>query len=505
MGGSGFAAPAMASSLSVLLAPSTRGRKIRLHAPKSKKSASLGSKSPRDREREGMKRRARALFLVLSTGVPACGEVGVHLGHTSPTTGGVSITSTSSEAEADTSITSTGSETDVTTSIASSSESESGDPQSPEDGFFGCEREDDWNTCETIYWHIDPGPAAARECSARYVAGNQPALLHGLRSFGPDIDETEWLVAVAGEDTALVSRRDRSCVALGSGDCSGEVPWTYQALQICELRSREALLTCFGNCADPDDCDCGWDPFSDEFLNCVDAPAFGCAALDGFLGDGPDESETASTDGVESTTTSGAEGGIDTEPTTGDPLFPEPCEHDTVDDCCCFSPDPTENDETMLDTTCEHETLCSLEVICDFNGDGVIDASDDVEDDHSVDPLDCPVSALLPEPRSPDGNEQVTCALEALATGQIGRVHYEIGNYGNPGWSGRVQNVYLAGDRTAFMARDWYEDLGYGYEPPLRVELHPPAYFEACAAQEAFADRFACVAAPYASVTNACW
>jgi len=347
-------------------------------------------------------------------------------------------------------------------------DSESMDPTTD---LFLCDPSPNLPACETVYYHIDPEPLTAMRCNAWAIANRQPMILHGLRSFGPFVDETEWVVVLLGDGTAIVQRRDRACAATQVGDCPpDEVPWTLQPPQRCEIGSQSALETCFETCETGSDCACAyWHPFDEDFVNCTDAEDWTCASALEFV----------------------------SPPVSG-------CEHDSVDDCCCFYEGSPES-YSGLSSSCNTETLCSVDVTCDLNGDGVIDEAGEGEEAvGSSDPVACEVSALLPLGPA-DELENLSCALEALAEGRPGKVRYAIQNFADMGWSGHEHSIHIAEGRTAFVTEERYEDLDNDFESPLRVELESPEYFRACALQESFQDRFACLAAPYAAVTQACW
>lgn len=448
-----------------------------------------------------------ASILLLCTA--AC-EVGVDLGQAqSDTTGGPTSAATVSDSATSPSAT-------EPTSITSGA-----DP-TPQD-LFMCTRQPEWNGCDTVFWHLSPEPFSAMQCNASLIASGQRGVLSGLRSFGPYLDESEWRIFLLGDDTALVQQRDRLCTPTGGDSCDGaEAGWILSSPRICRIGSQAALEDCFESCED--DCQCVWTPFDDDFVDCRDAEAWDCPAIDSVLsadaetGTSGRDTETGSVEdtGLMNEDTSTGPGtppetGTETEETeeTGDIENDGPpdvgCEHDAVDDCCCFFRYQYEEhyEEYDLGTSCETEVLCELQVVCDQNGDGVIDDVD--QEYYSEGTVDCDASELLAFPGDEDAEAQLTCALEALANGDPGRVRYRIEDVGLPGLTDRTYHVDIGLARTAFATEHYHWDFFRSYEPALRVDLQPREYFEACAAAETFTERFACLADPYATVIDACW
>ena len=166
----------------------------------------------------------------------------------------------------------------------------------------------------------------------------------------------------------------------------------------------------------------------------------------------PGETEPADTEPVD--TDPADTDPADTDPSDTDPVDtetggPMACEHDVVDDCCCFS----DNGQFYVEVTCTTEMLCdSVQLHCPGMS------------------ADCsPAEATLVDPATLD------CALQAIADGSIGQISYSFTGADIPGFAWESQTLHLRGDGTAFSFRSSGVDSPYPHEGVQHVELSPAA------------------------------
>ncbi|WAS92506.1 hypothetical protein [Nannocystis punicea] len=169
----------------------------------------------------------------------------------------------------------------------------------------------------------------------------------------------------------------------------------------------------------------------------------------------PGTDKTTAGESATDTSTTGP-GASTTEPTssttdTGEPgaLCPE---HTAADACCCF--EAHMNISSTVENVCGTTSLCpAVEFECSEIDETCTTADEDA----------------------------VNCMLDALAAGtMIGSlsVHYDIdSNYGQ-----RKLDLYLQGDRTAYVADKEELDVSGHFAPTGRYELREAAYFDTCRA-----------------------
>ncbi|WP_437587368.1 hypothetical protein [Sorangium sp. So ce1000] len=90
-------------------------------------------------------------------------------------------------------------------------------------------------SCEPMSLHVSPIPPESLSCAAELVLGGGTGVLRSLLTPGPYIDETDSLIFVLGDGTALVQTRERHCG--GEGMACGSTPaWEPPSQhQICDL------------------------------------------------------------------------------------------------------------------------------------------------------------------------------------------------------------------------------------------------------------------------------
>ncbi len=177
----------------------------------------------------------------------------------------------------------------------------------------------------------------------------------------------------------------------------------------------------------------------------------------------PGDTEPADTDPAD-TEPADTEPG-DTDPADTDTGGPMVCEHDVVDDCCCFSDDGS----FYVDVTCTDERLCDMvQVVCPGN---------------TVDCAPADVTILDPE--------VLDCAVQALAGDAIGRISYSFTGADMPGFAWQGRTLYLQADGTAFSIRSSGYDSPEPHEGVQHVELSPDA--ATCRDLEDDADRLQCL------------
>ncbi|WP_437895538.1 hypothetical protein [Sorangium sp. So ce124] len=118
-------------------------------------------------------------------------------------------------------------------------------------------------SCERVVVHISPIPPEALTCAAKLVIGGSTGVLSSLLTPGPYIDETESLILVLGDGTALVQTRERHCGREGM-ECGPTPVWEAPSPhQICDLVvSPDVEAAC-----EEDAEGCGWRPWAD-LANC---------------------------------------------------------------------------------------------------------------------------------------------------------------------------------------------------------------------------------------------
>ncbi|AUX35909.1 MULTISPECIES: hypothetical protein [Sorangium] len=130
--------------------------------------------------------------------------------------------------------TETGTGEDAGTESTSSS-SPSGDDTGATDpavDLFACGLEP---SCERVVMHASPTPTEALTCAAKLVVGGGTGVLGALLTPGPYIDETESLLVVLGDGTALVQTRERHCGREGM-ECGPTLGWEAPSQhRICDL------------------------------------------------------------------------------------------------------------------------------------------------------------------------------------------------------------------------------------------------------------------------------
>lgn len=165
-----------------------------------------------------------------------------------------------------------------------------------------------------------------------------------------------------------------------------------------------------------------------------------------------DTATDASTTGTTGPTTGPSTEPASTDTDTGEPsaLCPD---HTAADACCCF--EAHVNLSSTVENVCGTTSLCpAVEFEC-----SEIDETCTTADEAAVD-----------------------CVLAALAAGtMVGSltIHYDIdSNYGQ-----RKIDVYLQGDRTAYVAHKEELDASGYFEPVGRYDLREAAHFNACRAE----------------------
>ncbi|KYF91964.1 hypothetical protein BE20_13230 [Sorangium cellulosum] len=133
-----------------------------------------------------------------------------------------------------------------------------GDVSAPETApdLFACGLE---LSCEKISRHLGPEPREALECAARLLLSGGTGVLAALDTPGPFIDETESLIVVLGDGTALVQTRERHCGAPDEPPCQPDT-WEAPSLhQICDVDIPESMEEA---CEEDSEEGCVWVPWS---------------------------------------------------------------------------------------------------------------------------------------------------------------------------------------------------------------------------------------------------
>lgn len=149
------------------------------------------------------------------------------------------------------------------------------DAPDPALDLFACDFE---LSCEQVVVHISPVPAEALPCAARLVLGGGTGVLSSLLTPGPWIDETESLIFVLGDGTALVQTRERHCGREGM-ECGPTLVWEGPSPhQICDLAvSPDVEAAC-----EEDGEGCGWWPWVDV-ASCRDVEEHSCEDVTALL------------------------------------------------------------------------------------------------------------------------------------------------------------------------------------------------------------------------------
>lgn len=175
----------------------------------------------------------------------------------------------------------------------------------------------------------------------------------------------------------------------------------------------------------------------------------------------------------------GPKGGDDATSTSGDAVCPD---HPVTDDCCCF--ESGEPSGGFTSNRCAAEPLCPT-IMATCAEDGVIP--------------DCPAGLLTTM-----SDAAITCALEALRDGAVGRIDWEIGGAQNPGQGGQQVSLALVTDGTAFRWGYDYFDLGADVLPAEHAALQPTQYFVDCLALTAAPERFVCLRGALGAAIEEC-
>lgn len=198
------------------------------------------------------------------------------------------------------------------------------------------------------------------------------------------------------------------------------------------------------------------------------------------------DNNTSSTGGATSTTTStisteSPTSDVDSSATLDDTAVEpmEPCpSHPTTDACCCYEDvqNGTSNDGTV--TVCGTTALCApIHLVC---AEGV---------------QNCPIESL-----SSEMEDAITCALNALRGGQIGRISWVIDAV-LMGYSREHLEVDINGNGTVFRHGGFYEDLYFEVYSVERKNLPNQAFFSDCLTSPDWRQRFDCVRQSVAGVS----
>jgi hypothetical protein len=155
--------------------------------------------------------------------------------------------------------------------------------------------------------------------------------------------------------------------------------------------------------------------------------------------------------------------------TEGDETQGAACEHDVVDDCCCFY----EELEYYVRTACAFEPLCgSFSVQCPMG------------------PTDCPA-----ETASISDEAELECALQALAQGSSGLVSYRVVHTGDTGAVPvyDTRYLYLRGDGTAFLATESLADSPAAHGGAQLVQLAEASTLAQCSTLDDTSAKIGCL------------
>ncbi|WP_438005962.1 hypothetical protein WME89_46110 [Sorangium sp. So ce321] len=114
-------------------------------------------------------------------------------------------------------------------------------------------------SCDKISRHLAAEPREALECAARLLLSGGGGVLSALDTPGPFIDETESLIVVLGDGTALVQTRERHCGAPDEPPCQDDT-WEAPSLhQICDVEIPASMEEA---CEEDSEEGCVWVPWS---------------------------------------------------------------------------------------------------------------------------------------------------------------------------------------------------------------------------------------------------
>ncbi|AUX39018.1 hypothetical protein SOCE26_004000 [Sorangium cellulosum] len=126
-------------------------------------------------------------------------------------------------------------------------------------------------SCQQFYHHAYTHLTDALPCAARLLVGGGTGVLSSLLSIGPYVDETESVMFVLGDGTALVQTREKHCGRPGM-ECGPPPGWDAPSQhQICDLEvSPEVEEACA-----TDGEGCSWSPWP-GLTNCRAAEEHTC-------------------------------------------------------------------------------------------------------------------------------------------------------------------------------------------------------------------------------------
>lgn len=114
-------------------------------------------------------------------------------------------------------------------------------------------------SCQQFYHHTYPHLTEAQPCAARLLVGGGTGVLSSLLSIGPYVDETESVIFVLGDGTALVQTRERHCGAPDDPPCQADT-WEAPSLhQICDVEISPSMEEA---CEEDSEEECVWVPWS---------------------------------------------------------------------------------------------------------------------------------------------------------------------------------------------------------------------------------------------------
>ncbi|WP_437764825.1 hypothetical protein WMF27_33245 [Sorangium sp. So ce281] len=149
------------------------------------------------------------------------------------------------------------------------------DAPDPALDLFACSFEP---SCEPVTMHSYPSPPEALPCAAKLVTGGGTGVLSSLLAPGPYIDETESLIFVLGDGTALVQTRERHCGREGM-ECGPTLVWEAPSPhQICDLVVSPDLEAACEEDAEG----CAWRPWADV-ANCRSVEEHTCEDVTALL------------------------------------------------------------------------------------------------------------------------------------------------------------------------------------------------------------------------------
>jgi hypothetical protein len=95
-------------------------------------------------------------------------------------------------------------------------------------------------SCDQVFVHMYPLPPEALPCAAKLVLGGGTGVLRWLVTPGPYVDETDSLIVVLGDGTALMQTRERHCGREGM-ECGPTPVWELSPQTICDLVVSPAI------------------------------------------------------------------------------------------------------------------------------------------------------------------------------------------------------------------------------------------------------------------------